>query len=175
MNRPYTMQIRKKLRLKWYDYSQAGGYFVTICARDRACLFGRVIGGKMEMNEAGKNIESVWKRLPERFPQIKLDEFVIMPNHIHGILIIDGVGAIHELPLPRRRQMTLPMAMGFLKMNTSKHINNWRKTPGLPVWQRNYYEHIIRDERDLVKIREYIANNPLKWDEDPENPCIQRV
>jgi REP element-mobilizing transposase RayT len=134
-------------------------------------LFGHVVDGKMEMNQAGKIIESIWHRLPERFPQITLDEFVIMPNHIHGIVLINGVGAIHELPLPRRR-MILPMAMGFLKMNSSKHINLWRDIPGLPVWQRNYYEHIIRDERDLIKIREYVANNPLKWDEDPDNPCL---
>ncbi|MCX7984388.1 MAG: hypothetical protein N3A63_05755, partial [Bacteroidetes bacterium] len=109
-------------------------------------------------------------------PNVTLDEFVIMPNHIHGVIIInenDIVGAIHELPLQdikQRRLMTLPKIIGRFKMNVGKHINQLRNTPGIPVWQRNYYEHIIRNEKELNTIREYIINNPLQWEIDSENP-----
>ena len=116
-----------------------------------------------------------WQKLPEKFPNLVLDEFVIMPNHIHGIFIINnvGVGAIHELPLQNkieRRRMLVPKIVGYFKMNSAKYINKLRNTPGISVWQRNYYEHIIRNENELTKIREYIQNNPLKWSLDRENP-----
>jgi REP element-mobilizing transposase RayT len=114
-----------------------------------------------------------------------------MPNHVHGIIVIihnetnpigaigdRDVGAIHELPLrnelSHRRRMLIPKIVGYFKMNTAKEINQIRNTPGVPVWQRNYYEHIIRDERDLDRIRAYIAENPLRWPEDEENPIRHR-
>lgn len=127
-------------------------------------------------------IKCWWDKLPEKFPDIKTDQFVIMPNHTHGIVFIVGAvheppkhnGAIRELPLQllqqKRRHMLLPEIIGYFKMNTAKHINEIRKTPGTPVWQRNYYEHIIRNEKELTRIREYIINNPLKWEFDWENP-----
>ncbi|MDI6788762.1 MAG: transposase, partial [Planctomycetota bacterium] len=161
-------------RVKEYDYSQAGGYFITICAYGKEKLF---------VEEPIKNIiEQVWDKLPERFTQIEVDQFVIMPNHIHGIIVVGAVheppteairklGTIRELPLrQKRRQMLLPQIIGYFKMNTAKLINENRKTQGFSVWQRNYYEHIIRDEPELNRVREYIINNPIKWEFDRENP-----
>jgi putative transposase len=167
---------RRSIRLKGYDYSQAGAYYVTIVARNHVCLFGQVFNAEMRLNDAGQMIQSQWGALPRRFPNVELDEYVVMPNHMHGIILIGdgadgGVGAIHESPLRiQRRKMLLPKIIGYFKMNTAKHINGMRDTQGAPVWQRNYYEHIVRNEQDLARIREYIVNNPARWEIDQENP-----
>ena len=160
---------RRSIRLKNYDYSSAGAYFITICAYNKECLFGNIVDGKMQLNDAGKIIRTVWDEIPKYYLGIETDTFQIMPNHMHGIIIINEVGAIHELPL-QRRNMILPKIIGRLKMNTAKQINIIRKTPGSSVWQRNYYEHIIRSEESLNRMREYIQNNQLKWGLDEYNP-----
>jgi len=169
---------RQSIRLKDYDYSQAGMYFVTVCALNKECLFGDVVNGEMVLNEFGEIILSQWKNLPSVVQGIKLDAFVVMPNHIHGIVAI--VGAIHESPLQRVeikccRNMILSKIVGRLKMVSAKQINLKRKMPGISVWQRNYYEHIIRDETSLNRIREYIVNNPLQWELDSENPLVGTI
>ncbi|MBL7074123.1 transposase [candidate division KSB1 bacterium] len=174
---------RRSIRLKEYDYSQAGVYFITICTKNRECLFGRVVNGLMELSPFGVIAHQFWFEIPKHFDNVELDEFNAMPNHIHGIIEITSdnqiaynVGAIRELPLPKlpihvqRRKMLIPRIVGYYKMNTAKRINQMRNTPGIPVWQRNYYEHIIRNEDDLNKIRRYIINNPIKWESDRENP-----
>jgi REP element-mobilizing transposase RayT len=132
----------------------------------------------MCLNELGKIVEEEWLRTPSIRPQIELDEYIIMPNHIHGIVIINDstVGAIHESPLQRdtksrRRKMLLPKIIGRFKMTSAKRANLLRNTPGLSLWQRNYYEHIVRSEADLHRIRQYIQNNPLQWALDEENPA----
>lgn len=173
---------RRSIRLKGYDYAQSGAYFVTVCTQGREGLFGEIKNGKMELNAAGRMVQTVWKELPEHYPGVDIDEFIVMPNHVHGIIIINEmVGAIHELPVQKpiqntaesdrkaRRQMLLPKIVGRFKMNSAKRVNEWRKTPGLPLWHRNYYEHIIRDEDSLNKIREYIIQNPARWEYDMEN------
>jgi len=188
---------RRSIRLRDYDYRSDGAYFVTLCTYQRECLFGEVVDGEIRLNEYGRIVESIWEELSARYPVIDLDSFVVMPNHVHGIIAIagnDDVGAIHEsplrespgsgdnygannngaireLPLRNRRSMTLPKVIGYFKMNTAKRINALRDNPGCPVWQRNYYEHVIRNETDLTNIRHYIANNPLKWDLDENNPA----
>ena len=159
---------RRSIRLKEYDYSQPGAYFITICTKDRGCALGEISNGNMYLNNAGQIVQSVWGKLPNRFEGTGLDAFVIMPNHIHGIIT---VGAIHELPLhPHRRKMLIPKVIGYFKMNTAKQINQLRDTTGTPLWQRNYYEHIIRNEEALAEIRQYITNNPVRWENDEENP-----
>jgi len=166
---------RRSIRLPEYDYRQPGAYFVTICTRNRECLLGEIVEGKIVPNESGLIAQLVWNGLPLRFPHTTIDCFVVMPNHIHGIIVIN-VGAIHESPLldeppkSRRRKMLLSKMIGFLKMNTAKRINSFRRTPGTPVWQRNYYEHVIRNEIDLEEIRQYIENNPFKWLENENHP-----
>ncbi len=174
---------RRSIRLKDYDYSQAGAYFVTICSWNRECLFGDVENcrdnSRIVLSEYGRVAEEYIGRIEERFDNVHIDEFVVMPNHMHGIIFIDQsvgvmpVGAIHELPLQQRkqrRQMVLPKIIGWFKMNASKSINQIRNTEGRPVWQKNYYEHVIRNEKDLRSIQEYIINNPLQWELDENNP-----
>jgi len=172
------MRERKKMRLRDYDYSEVGGYFITICTFNREYLLGGISNQEIVLNDIGEIAEQWWLKLENKFANIILDDHVIMPNHIHGVIIISGgrdnVGAIHELPLQRdkieRRRMLIPKIIGYFKMNTAKYINQLRDATGHPFWQRNYYEHIIRNENELNRIREYIQNYPLKWDLDRENP-----
>ena len=143
-------------------------------------MLGNVKDGEMILNQFGNIVLECWNSLTGRYANIGLDKFVVMPNHIHGIIkIIDNVGAIHELPLQGknctnqqvgRRRMLIPKVVGYFKMNAAKQINRLRNTAGIPFWQLNYYEHIIRNVDKLNKIREYIQNNPLKWHLDRENP-----
>ncbi|MHB8712140.1 MAG: transposase [Trichloromonadaceae bacterium] len=180
---------RRSIRLRGYDYSRAGAYSVTLCAWQRECLFGEVVDGEMMLNDAGRLVTAIWDSLPLRYQGLEVDAFVTMPNHIHGIIVInDPVGAIHESPgsvlevktrairessQQGRRTMTLSKVVGYLKMNTAKGINQMRNNPGVPVWQRDYYERVIRDERELAAIRQYIADNPAKWAEDENHPARQ--
>ncbi len=147
---------------------------MTMCAYNRECLFGEIEDAKLCFNDFGRIAELFWQEIPPRYPDAKLDSFIIMPNHIHVVIIIEqnNVGAIHELPLHNkmpqrnRRNMLLTKIIGYFKMNTAKRINQLRHTYGVPVWQRNYYEHVIRGKNDLNRIREYISNNLAKWEED---------
>lgn len=132
----------------------------------------------MQNNFAGEMIQKWWTELAHKFKNIELDKFIIMPNHMHGIIIIDDTrrgeasspSDIHDIkqgrgdPAPTKR--TLGQIIAYYKYQTAKHINESRSTPGFPVWQRNYYEHIIRNEPELNKIREYIISNPLNWEND---------
>jgi putative transposase len=161
----------RSIRLKEYDYSQEGAHFVTIRATRDGLMFGEIKDGEVVLNEFGLIVEEIWNDLTRHYNNIELDAFVVMPNHIHGIILIYDerhVGAIHELPL-QRRQMLLPKIIGRFKMNSAKRINILRDIPGCRVWQRNYYEHIIRGEKDLNAIRAYIRNNPINWKIDEEN------
>ena len=140
----------------------------------------------MILSESGKIVQSEWMHTPEIRPNIRLDMYVIMPNHIHGIIVITGRGTKHRAPtghISMTKQNTtnyesfgkptsnsIPTIVRSFKAVTTKQINQLRNTPGLAVWQRSYYEHIIRDENDLNQIRDYIQNNPLKWEIDSENP-----
>jgi putative transposase len=181
-----NIKFHKTIRLPDYDYSQPGAYFVTICTRERACIFGDIANGEMYLNELGRIIWNIWQSLPARYPQINLGPAVVMPNHFHGIVeIVHFVAAIHELPLQnaqfllhqsvpdsndpiQRRKMLLPKVMGYFKMNSARDINQLLNTPGTPVWQRDYYERIIRDEQEYTRIARYIENNPLHWMMDEE-------
>jgi putative transposase len=274
---------RRSIRLKGYDYTQPGAYFITICTHGRECLFGEIIDGEMHLNEAGQIVVQTWQDLPNHVPNVQLDAFVVMPNHVHGIIIItdhaegigaglkparttmgpdsaadsgstagpgsvgagsvgagsvgagsvgagsepapttttapgsaagfgpttgsgpvgagptmgsgptaapgsttgsDPVGAGSEPaptepaptepaptePAPTRSSYGLPEIVRQFKTFSARRINELRGTPGTPVWQRNYYEHIIRNESSLNRIRQYIAENPARWDADQENP-----
>jgi len=176
---------RRSIRLRDYDYSRAGAYFVTVCTWQKECIFGEVVNGVMMPNEYGRVVSSHWNEIPRHYDVAGCDQFVVMPNHFHGIVMIDdgNVGAIHELPLHNlsgienrivRRRMSLPRIVGRFKMNVSKQINTTRNTPGRPLWQRNYFEHIIRSEDELRRIRQYIAENPFRWAEDGDNPINLR-
>jgi putative transposase len=161
---------RGSLRLKGYDYAQAGAYFVTICTHDRACLLGEAVGEEVRLSDAGSIVQEAWQALPGRFSGMELDAFVVMPNHVHGIATFVGAG----LALPGEKGAassapTLGDVVRAFKSLSAIHVNRLLRRSG-PLWQRNYYEHVIRNERELDKIREYIATNPLRWALDRENP-----
>jgi REP element-mobilizing transposase RayT len=176
---PYHPDIhhRRSIRLTGYDYTRAGAYFVTICAYQRQCLFGEVKDGVMVLNEYGMVVQQTWHDLPNHFQHVVLDQFVIMPNHVHGVIVFGGdtsahtsahslaVGAQHAAPLqnPHVISGSLGAAVRSFKSAVTKRINTHRNTPGHPVWQRNYYEHVIRDDRDLAGIRQYIVDNAARW------------
>jgi putative transposase len=174
-------QHRRSFRLKGFDYSADGAYFVTVCAQGRECLFGRIVNGGMELNEAGWMVETWWREMSNKFPSVGIDTFVVMPNHFHGIVCIVGATlcgrpvADKEEGRPHRVAPTLGDIIDWFKtMTTNAYIrgvkqSNWPSFPGR-LWQRNYYERIIRDEVEFDAIRKYIVENPMKWVEDTENP-----
>ena len=170
---------RRSIRLKGYDYAQPGAYFITICTQDRACLFGEVADGEMRLNEMGQVVCECWSAIPEHFSNGVLDAFVAMPNHVHGmVVIVDGRGTACRAPAGRApteqfgRPITgsVPTIIRSFKSAVTRRINALRGTPGAPVWQRNYYEHIIRNDDALHRIRQYIADNPTRWAFDREGP-----
>ena len=168
---------RRSIRLRGSDYSQSGAYFVTVCVQNRECMFGEVVNGKMRLNDAGRMVEEEWLKSPAVRPHVDLDEFVVMPNHFHGLIMIRNesgtVRATHRVAHTMRRPAG-PMAGSVGAMIAQfKSIATKRIRPlghsGF-AWQRNYYEHIVRDEDSLNRIREYILTDPLRWDLDRENP-----
>ena len=166
---------RRSVRLPTYDYSQPGAYFVTIVAQGRECLFGQVANGSVLLSDVGKIVAEELAAAAQTYAGVACDSCVIMPNHLHVVFTITGtVGAIHELPLPSkrvdRRKMLLEKVVGRFKMRSAKRINILRNASGNIVWQRNYYEHIVRDENELQRTREYIRINPALWAGDRENP-----
>ena len=192
---PYDPQKhhRRSIRLRGWDYRNPGWYFVTLVVQNRECLFGRVLNGKMVLNEYGKICNQCWLDIPEHFENVTLDEYQIMPNHMHGIIVIqpngNDVGARHAVPLPHAVPLqseqpirefgkpipkSLSTIIGSFRSAVTNRINKYRQTPGAKLWQRNYgechafrhWEHIIRDENELNRIRRYIKNNPLKWTDD---------
>ncbi|MCP4679173.1 MAG: hypothetical protein GY854_27505 [Deltaproteobacteria bacterium] len=229
---------RQSIRLRGYDYAQAGAYFVTICVRDRLCLFGNIVDDQMVLNDAGAMVEKWWGKMPEKYETVDVDTHVVMPNHFHGIIVISYnafpkpdrvdendtgkgenmvsplrtgnecntpsrfVGAIpcnrpeldnrvdenpDENDMGKGENMVSPLRMGnecdlgrfvswFKRMATNEYIrgvkqHGWARFPGR-LWQRNYYDRIIRNENELNRIREYIIHNPAGWDNDDYNPIF---
>ncbi len=201
---------RHSIRLRDYDYSQAGGYFVTICTQDRKCVFGQIVDGEIYLNDLGQAVRWIWNAQPERFPDIKLDQYAIMPNHLHGIIILartdyfahqdsyiakvpdrfkkqagainraptkvpapQQAGAINraptKVPSPQQagainRAPTLGEIIRTFKALTTRYLH----AAGVSdfAWQDNYFEHVIRNEDDLDRIRQYIIDNPTHWTEN---------
>lgn len=207
---------RRSIRLPGYDYREAGAYFVTLCTQNRLCLFGVASDGEIRLNEAGKMVQNVWRELPQFYPAVDIDVFQIMPNHLHGIIILVGVNTLEPnkinptvgapprgCPSPRnclasiggqaqgpaptmgaagrgydnkpRVGLSLPDVIHrFKTMTTKKYVkgvkqSGWLVFPG-KLWQRNYYERVVRDSDELVGIQQYILDNPQRWEFDRENP-----
>jgi len=165
---------RRSIRLQDYDYALAGAYFITIVAKDRQCLFGEIVDGQIQLNDWGQIVQDEWEKSAQIRKEIELDEFVIMPNHIHGIVVITGTAerATGRSPLqsgPTKR--SLGAFIGGFKSAVTKRINDLRGAPSALVWQRNYFEHVIRDDDSLNRIRQYILQNPTQWEFDRENPA----
>ena len=197
-----SLPHRRSVRLRGYDYSQPGAYFVTLCTQRMDCLFGTIVGGQMRVSPAGAIVQECWLEIPRHFDHAVLDEFVVMPNHLHGILVFSP-GAHHGVPLPaplhgvpgfrgtrggvpRQEAFARPAAgslasvLRLIKQSVTRRVAvgldvGARLGVPLPIWQRNYYEHIIRNQDELDKIREYIRTNPLRWACDryhPENGVL---
>ncbi len=167
------MRARRSIRLKGYDYGQTGAYFVTVCAYNRECLFGDIADGNMMLNECGMVVRDEWEKSANIRLEIKLDSFIVMPNHFHGIVHIVGANGRSPLHRTGMGSKTLSSFVAGYKSAVTKRINELRQTPGVPVWQRNYYEHIVRSEEELGRIREYIIHNPVQWANDRNNPGYQ--
>ena len=164
-----SVHRRRSIRLPGYDYAQTGAYFVTICVEDRECLLGRISQCEMTLTPFGRCVERAWYELGNHNPQVQLDSFVVMPNHVHGIIVIQNeeVARLTNSGGSCSKEKTLGRLVGSFKTMSTKTVNILRGTPGAQLWQRNYYERIVRDEEELGRIREYMHNNPAKWLEDP--------
>jgi REP element-mobilizing transposase RayT len=165
---------RRSIRLKGYDYTTAGAYFVTLCVEGRQDLLGDIVDGNLQLNEYGRIVETSWEWLGQQYPYVDLDEWVVMPNHLHGIVVIcddrRGDSRKGDSRIASTKRKPLGRLVGAFKTVSTKQINLVRGTPAATIWQRNYYEHIIRNEGELARIRKYIVENPLKWDLVQENP-----
>ena len=185
---------RRSIRLLHFDYSRTGAYFVTICTRDRMCLFGDIVDGEMLLNDFGRVAHEVWERIPAHFAMVETDAWIVMPNHVHGVIFMAGpdtgglasagtnagegvaprpTRATHASPLQRPSgppKRSLGAVVGSCKSAVSKRINESEWSRRTSVWQRNYHDHIIRDAASLDRIREYIAQSPACWANDPEDP-----
>ncbi|MBU1101336.1 MAG: transposase [Bacteroidetes bacterium] len=161
-------QQRKSPRLPEYDYSTPAYYFVTICVKDHEEMLGSIHDGKMHQNKFGEIVDKVWKGLPNYYTNVELDYHCTMPNHFHGIIILNSVGEGSPLPYVP----TLDKIIGYFKFNSAKQINQLRHNPGTKIWQRSFYDRVIRNEKELYNIRKYIEQNPMKWEYErncPEN------
>ncbi|MBI5570546.1 MAG: transposase [Desulfomonile tiedjei] len=180
---------RRTIRLKGYDYSRPGAYFVTICTVHKQSIFGRVASGDMMLNALGHMVRKTWKQIPVHCSGTSLDEFVVMPNHLHGIIILEGAHVLSGADsLTRAASLqedgqargpaptaTLPGVIHHFKSFTTRLYVEHDAPPiwgisGRRLWHRNYFEHIIRNGASLNRIREYIASNPSRWELDRENP-----
>ncbi|HXF49220.1 MAG TPA: transposase [Verrucomicrobiae bacterium] len=190
-------QHRKSIRLPEYDYSGEGAYFVTICTQNRECLFGNIRNGKMELSAIGRVVRDCWKEIPKHFDHARVKDFVVMPNHLHGIVVLEKrveyiqplqkqmgnqiVGVQYIEPAFQKGtaryqyQKVAPNSVGSIVRSYKAAVSRICRENLLhsPIWQRNYYEHIVRSGQELYKIREYIRANPLMWKTDPENQTLQ--
>ncbi len=171
---------RRSIRLPAYDYSQYGWYFVTICTRNKAELFGDIRSGGMMLSEIGMAADKCWRDIPSHFPHVVIDEYVVMPNHTHGIVVImrsPAVGAENFQPLRHHFQYPIPKSLSSIVRGFKIGVTTWCRNNGYVdfQWQRNYFERIIRDDAELENIQAYIRNNPTNWTLDDENPLCQRM
>ena len=186
---------RRSIRLPGYDYTQPGAYFVTVVTWQREELFGQVVSGEMHLNDFGRIAREEWLKTAALRSNVALreDEFVVMPNHVHGVVwIVDEgeslVGAQRRcaptenraptkdhVPIGRLVASSIPAIIRAYKSAVTYRINALREMPGTPLWQRNYYEHIVRDDKEFWAIVNYIHDNPLNWQEDQENPAFLSV
>jgi REP element-mobilizing transposase RayT len=165
------LQQRKQLRLKGWDYGK-GWYFVTVCIKSRKCIFGNIQKNDILLSQEGHIVEKWISSLPLHYDDVSIDCSVVMPNHVHMIVVLRpklDVGTIHELSLRMQKTRThIPLSniIGYWKMHTAKEINALHNSQGTPFWQRSYYERIIRNEREYQELCAYIRNNPRNWYED---------
>jgi putative transposase len=175
---------RRSIRLRDYDYARPGGHFVTIVTQGRKCLFGEIVEAEMQLNDVGRMVEAVLNNFPKHYSRVECEAFVVMPNHVHAVIVLVGAGP-RARPAPTgqpqgvaptiKTSLSLPdVVHRFKTLTTKQYIDGvkqygWRHFVG-GLWQRNYFEHVIRDEASLNRIRQYILDNPARWEFDRENP-----
>ena len=195
-----TKHHRRSIRLPGYDYASPGAYFVTIVTYHHACLFGKIQNDEMQLTNLGQIVEEYWRDISEHFPNVELGTFLVMPNHIHGIIILHadairdlvstpeilnnharrGVVSTPIITVPQGdetsplQRPTLGQVVAYFKYQSTKQINTILDSAGTPVWQRSYYEHIICNYIEHERIHLYIESNPVNWMDDDENPEIIR-
>ena len=179
---------RRSIRVKGYDYTQPGYYFITLVAKNRYCIFGSIAESDIKLNEIGELVVSCWLRIPDNFEHTTLDEFILMPNHLHGIIVIeeavgmgeafggipqnvDNISSLNASPLQPigTKSGSLGAIIQNFKSVSTRIVNKQFFKPGNKIWQRNYFERIIRNERELNAITCYIQQNPIRWQVDREN------
>lgn len=204
---------RRSIRLRVHDYGSPGVYFVTICSKNRECIFGEIVDGEMRPNDVGETVRACWEEVPAHFPHIRLDGFVVMPNHVHGIIVLKGMpdnqvatcagadqgdadqegaactpanqeGAACCAPTNSNDNSSnstnkptpgsLSAVIRSFKSAATKRINKLWGCPSGSVWQRNFYERVLRDKNEFLKAKRYIAGNPSKWEADRENPAVYK-
>ena len=159
---------RRSVRLRKYDYSQTGAYFITIVTQSRECLFGNIVHGDMKLNNIGLIVKDEWVKTAEIRNNIELDRWVVMPDHFHGIIVVsNGRGTARRAPTVEQFGKpvvgSVPTIIRSFKSAVTNRVNKMYQTPGGKLWQRNYWEHIIRTNDELIRIREYILQNPINW------------
>ena len=167
---------RKLLRWKGFDYSTATGYFITLCTHKRECLLGAVQAGEIELSESGRIAWECWEDLPQHYPILVLDEFVVMPNHLHAVLFFLTVEELLVLPggacagtaCVRPQPVSLSEVIRFFKTTSAKRINRLQDARGATVWQRSFHDHVIRRDQRIDAFRRYILRNPQEWEQDPD-------
>ena len=164
---------RKSIRVPGFDYTQNGAYFITVCSHNNEHLFGQIVDCKMDQNSFGRLVEEEWKLTGSKRDNVELDYYCIMPNHFHGIILILNEQSEYLASRERKsaayqsiRSGSLSSIVRAFKSATTKRINELRNSRGDRVWQRNYWERILRNENELMRCRKYIVNNPLKWELD---------
>ena len=165
-----TLPQRRSPRLNGYDYTRAGAYFVTLCTCNRTCLFGSVVDGEVILTKAGKVAHEKMHHIPGHWHgKVELDAFVVMPNHVHAILVL--CGTFPPAQKPSNALPTLGQIVGSYKSGVSRRVR--QQIPELCVWQGRYHDHIIRNETDLNRMRDYVLHNPARWQEDRLFPLAQ--
>ena len=161
------MRNRRSTRLPKYDYTRSGVYFVTICTYRFASLFGRIVNGNVQLNSLGRLVEEEWRRTELVRPSVDVDLFVVMPNHLHGLLSISDCQA-EQIPerAATMRANSLGSIIAQFKSKVTKRSRRLANPRSVPIWKRNYYDHIVRNERSLARIRNYILENPSRWNDD---------
>ncbi len=163
------LRRRNSLRLEGYDYSEPGAYFITTVTHQRACLFGKVVNREMQLNASGKMVEKVWSELPKHYPHIELGMFIVMPNHVHGIIIIDEDVGAGLRPAPTKKHGLSEIIRAF-KSFSSRHIHEIDEFSPERIWQRGFHDRILRNEKEWQNVHLYIEANPVNWENDAENP-----
>jgi len=161
------LPVRQSVRLRNFDYTSAGAYFVTVCTQNRACILGEVADQNVALTISGRIVDECWRAIPIHFPSTTLDVHVVMPNHIHGVIAFKRLSEIQWMNSVTPK---LGDVVRSFKARVSIEVRRLVGNSSVPVWQRNYYERVIRNDEELNRIRQYIADNPLNWAIDSENP-----